>query len=452
MSSKHPAVALVGRQNVGKSTLFNTLIGRRKAIVSPVHGTTRDWNMAEMGWRGSHWQLVDTGGIEQKTESDLAAAVRAQAERSIALSDAVCFVVDGRDDLTSEDKRIAEMLRASRKPIVLVVNKVDHARLRRNVTPDIHRLGFGEALFVSARNGTGTGDLLDRIAELVPHRNAAEEKATTSLLLLGKPNVGKSSLLNRLANEERVIVSPEPLTTRDPQDTLILFGGQQFRIIDTAGIRRAAPLRTRREQEGDANIEQVSVHAGLRELDRTDVAVVILDCTTPVTNQDRRILHIVLTSDAGVLLVLNKWDLITDKTTATMRTFSEQLVRELPFLAGTPMVFASAKSGMRVFDILRVARRVADARQKTVPHDALERFLRERIVPRLPKRSGGGPAHHAPKLEQTGTKPPVFRLSIGARQSIAEGHKRFIIKELRSTFGFAGVPIHLSIEKRLRRV
>lgn len=451
MSSKHPVVALVGRQNVGKSTLFNTLIGRRKAIVSPVRGTTRDWNMAEMGWRGSHWQLVDTGGIEERATSDLSAAVRAQAERSVARADAVCFVIDGCDDLTSEDKRIATILRASKKPIVLVVNKVDHARSRRNVTPDIHRLGFGEALYVSARNGTGTGDLLDRIAEIVPQRHAAEQKETTSILFLGKPNVGKSSLLNRLANEERVIVSPEPLTTRDPQDTLLTFGGQQFRIIDTAGIRRAAPLRMRREQEGDANIEQVSVHAGLRELDRADVAVVILDCATPVTNQDRRILHIVLSSDSGVLLVLNKWDMIANKSTTTIRTFSEHLVRQLPFLAGTPMVFASAKSGMRVFDILRVARKIADARQKTVPHDALEKFLHERIISRLPKRSGGGPVRHTLRLEQTGTKPPVFRLSIGARQSIAEGHKRFIIKELRSTFGFAGVPIHLIIEKRLRR-
>lgn len=451
MSSKHPVVALVGRQNVGKSTLFNTLIGKRKAIVSPVRGTTRDWNMAEMSWQGGNWQLVDTGGIEQKADSGLAEAVRRQAERSIARADVVCFVVDGRDDLTSEDKRIAEILRASHKRIVLVINKIDHERLRRNVTPDIHQLGFGEVFFVSARNGTGTGDLLDRIASLLPHRQAAEEQETTSIVLLGKPNVGKSSLLNCLTNEERVIVSPEPLTTRDPQDTLLIFNKHQYRIIDTAGIRRAAPLRTRRQQEGNANIEQVSVHAGLRELDRADVAVVVLDCATPVTNQDRRILHIVLTSDAGALLVLNKWDLIDNKTTSSVRTFSEQLVRELPFLAGTPMVYASAKSGMRVFDILRSARKIADARQKTVPRDALENFLQERIVPRLPKRSGGGPAHHAPRLEQMGTKPPVFRLMIGARQSIAEGHKRFIIKELRSTFGFAGVPIHLIIEKRLRR-
>ncbi len=450
MKNAVPTVAIIGRRNVGKSTLFNTLVEEPKAMVSSIAGTTRDRNAALVTWRGRAWQLVDTGGMEDNPSGVIDTAVRRHAERAAEDADLLCFVVDGTTGLTQEDWSVARWVRATKKPVIVVVNKLDAPRQRQQIAPEIAKLGFPLSAYLSAKNGTGTGDLLDHIAELLPSQQQTKNDEEIRLVIIGKPNVGKSSLLNCILKEERAIVSPIPHTTRDTQDSLFLFEGQRIRIIDTAGIRRRAKLARMVRRETDARLEQLSVKQTLRSIERADVAAVVLNIAEPLTGQDRHLMQIAEDARIGLLIVANQWDRIPMKTTTSINDIERQIRGFFPFLAWAPIVFVSATTGQRVYDILRAVQKIVAARQQQIPRSALDRFVKAVVAKRKPTQGRGIKPPRLGSLEQIGIAPPSFRLMIGPRQHLPTAYQRFMIQELRAKFGFWGTPISLTIENQLR--
>lgn len=451
--SKHArsTVVLVGRQNVGKSTLLNMLAGADAAIVSPVAGTTRDTTSAIVTWRGQEWDVIDTGGIEDRPVDDIGVSVRRRATEAARKARLVCFLVDGKRGLTKEDTAIARVLRASKKPVILVINKMESNRDRSQQPPEIARLGFARNVMVSAKNGIGVGDLLDMIAAEASAREKTPDRKELRLVLLGKSNVGKSSILNRLLGAERVIVSPTPHTTRDPQDTVFKYKGEHFRIVDTAGLQRHVPRSSHGEAENDERMQLISMQRALDALKRADIAVVVLDATQALTAHDRRILQFALEANVSMMLVFNKWDLVQEKNAMTLFTFTKHIHAELPFVAWAPILCISAKNGQRVFSILTTAMEIARARTKRVSDDALQQFLRKEIFPRWPIRTKGGRMKGTLSLTQMDGMPPTFRVRTSAQAPLAEAQKRFLTNTLRTHFGFIGTPVRVIIEKKLRR-
>lgn len=450
MKRSLPRVALVGRQNVGKSTLFNMLIGERRAVVSPIAGTTRDRTTAPVQWREREWMLIDTGGIEETPTSDLNAQSRTLAERVIENANVVCFVVDGQTGLTREDRAIARILRKSDKPVLLAVNKLDAPRLRAQIPPEIMRLGFSTIVLLSGKNGTGTGDLLDLIAERLSPPRSSLPTSETKIIILGRPNAGKSSLLNRILNEERVLVSAEPHTTRDPQDVQFTFEDHNYRLIDTAGIRRQANLRHQLAKTDLARIEQQSVRMAVEELSRADIAIIVLDIHEPITTQDRHILRLAMDAKVSIVLAGNKWDLIPNKTTTTVHRVEEDIRKELPFITWAPFLLVSAKTGMRVHDLLRLCKKMDTARRQRISTTDLKRFLDKVVTPRWPVRNTKGDPLLPRLLEQTQSAPPVFRIVIGKKQKLPIAYQRYLINALREHFHFLGAPLHLLVDKQYK--
>ncbi len=449
MTQRLPIVALVGRQNVGKSTLLNTLVGSRRAIVSPIAGTTRDPTTARCAWRGRSWTIVDTGGIEETPDDELRKGVRRLAEHAAATADAVCFVVDGKLGLTREDRAVAATLRRLRAPVVLVVNKLDGPRHRANMPQEILRLGFPVIVPISAKNGSGTGDLLDRIASILPGGRSVPAQQPITLLLVGRTNVGKSSLLNRLAGSERVLVARSPHTTRDPQEVLLTRSGVRFLVTDTAGVR--AQRRRARGRETDVDVAAASVERTFARFATADVAAVIMDVQQPVTSLERLILNHALRSRLSILLVVNKWDLVREKTAQSPRAYETMLRRELPFLGSTPLLFVSAATGQRVASLLDTAQRLAAARRRTLSPQTLQSFVDRVIAPRWPQRRRGGRVRELFSLTQMPGIPPTFRVQIGPKQKLPTAYKQFIANALRDQFDFGGTPVRLIIEQKLRR-
>lgn len=446
MTRRFSRVALIGRQNVGKSTLFNMILGEHRAVVSPVAGTTRDATEAQVTWRNKTWLLSDSGGIEAEPVEALGKLARQHAERVLERSDIACFVVDGKHGLTMEDTTIARMLRSRGKTVILAVNKLDGPRLRSQVPSEILALGFSDVVALSAKNGSGTGDLLDAIASKLAAREEQREPET-KLIILGRPNAGKSSLLNRILNEERVLVSPEPHTTRDPQDAVYTFEGRTFRIIDTAGIRRQANLTRQLKKEDDAKIEQRSVYLALQHLERADIALVMLDLRQPITAQDRYIVRKALDARASIVLVGNKWDLIPNKGSATIYKVEQDIRKDFPFVSWAPFTAISAKEGQRVFDLLRLCGNIAVARAQKVGQSDLDHFMKNVIAPRWPIRNSKGTIFTPRGLEQVATNPPTFRVRIGKNQKLPVAYQRFLVNTLRQHFHFVATPIHLEVEK-----
>lgn len=449
MSKRRPVVAIVGRQNVGKSTLFNRLTEEARALTSPIPGTTRDRNRGTVLWRGASWTIEDTGGIEEAPADRIAESVRRLAERAVHEADAVCFVVDGQRGLTGEDRYIARLLRKARAPVILTVNKIDGTMDRERIPEEIGSLGFKHRVLLSAKNGTGTGDLIDLLHSMLP-KPAHEDHDDIRLLLLGKPNVGKSSLINRLVGEERVIVSPTPHTTRDAQDTVMRFRGTTYRLIDTAGIRRQAKISKLSRSRNEEHLELLGVDAALRSLERADVAIVVLDATMPITSQDRRIVREVLSGRVGVVLVANKWDAVRGKDGASLFAFEKTVRASFPFLAWAPLLTVSAVTAQRVRDILTVSKTVADARSRRLTSDELAEFLRM-MRARLSKgRTTRSKTVTLIHIEQTGVAPPQFHLMIGPRDHLSVYHERFLVNTLRERYAFTGTPIGVTIEQQLR--
>jgi GTPase len=441
-----PIVALVGRPNVGKSTLFNRLIGERRAIVQNEPGTTRDRVYGIAEWVGAEFTVVDTGGLQDddeiklgtsESETQIARETREQAVAAIAEADVIVFMVDVTAGPTAGDYEIATLLRRADKPTVLAANKADSVQ-RRETAFEFYELGLGEPIAISSYHGNGTGDLLDRIVENLPE---AEEEAETEgprIAIVGRPNVGKSRLLNALLGQERAIVSDVPGTTRDSLDTQIEWEGEPVTLIDTAGIRR----RGRVEQ----GIERVAVMRSMRAIDRADVVVLVIDATEDFTAQDLHIAGYVEEQKKGLVVVVNKWDLI-EKDHSTMDEYRARAQRELDFMSYAPVVFISAKLGQRVGQVLEMALTVLKEREKRISTAALNKMLKDAVLKHQPPSRPGKWLKFF-YATQADVSPPTFIIFCNDPKQIHFSYRRYIENELREAFGFEGTPLRISFRSR----
>lgn len=433
-----PVVAVVGRPNVGKSTLFNRILGRREAVVAEESGVTRDRHVQAATWNDVDFLLVDTGGIVPFGERDaFDEPVTAIARGAIATSDAILFVVDVRSGITAQDEAVARELRGIDKKVVLCVNKTE-GKGDEQEAATFHRLGLGKPFPVSALHGVGAGDLLDELVRDLPKRAPSPLLDDLQVAILGRPNVGKSSLLNALVGEERALVSEIAGTTRDAVDTLVKWHGKRIRLVDTAGIRR----RTKHEK----NVEYFSVLRSMQSLERCDVAVLMLDATDGVVAQDARIAGEMHESGKGCLVAVNKWDLI-EKDTNTARAFEKQVRDELAFLTYAPVVTISALEHTRISRILEMVWKIGEERKKTVETSKLNDILQKALARNPPRnyQNGTGKVYYA---TQTGTAPPVFRLFVNNPAYFPRHYVRYLNNQIRDTLGFEGSRVRLDLRKR----
>ncbi len=430
-----PLVAIVGRPNVGKSTLFNRLVEEPRAIVEDLPGTTRDRLYADAQWGGAAFTLIDTGGLVLWSEDELTMQVRRQVELAMAEAEAILFMVDVTEGLTAGDEEIAELLRVSQKPLFLVVNKADN-EARRMAATEFFGLGLGEPYPISALHGTGTGDLLDALVASFPPREEVEEVEGVRVAIVGRPNVGKSSLLNALLGWERAIVSESPGTTRDAIDTQMSWDSQLVTLIDTAGIRRRG-----RVQRG---VERYSVLRALRAIQRAHVVVLLLDAPEGVTAQDTHIAGYAMEEARGIVLVVNKWDLMKEADVSEYAKGVRQAFRFIPY---APLLFVSALTGRRVGTVLETALRVYQERLLRVPTSGLNRLLREAVASHAPpsKRGKRLRFYYATQAE---VDPPTFVFFVNEPQLVHFSYHRYLENRLRERFGFEGTPLRLHFRRR----
>jgi GTP-binding protein len=438
---------LVGRPNVGKSTLFNRITGTRRAIVTPIAGTTRDVIAHDAEWRGVTFEVVDTGGMFGASEDPLHALVLERGRRAIQAADLLVFVVDGRQGLVAGDQDIAEAIRAANKPALLVINKTDDRRAKGSV--DFYQLGFDPVTEVSAEHGEGVGDLLDEIVQrLRPSagglRDEMAAKHEVAVTIVGRPNAGKSSLVNRLLREERMIVSEIPGTTRDAVDTLLTWHRRTFRIVDTAGIRR--PGRVAKSGQ----VESVSVLLARRSIESADIVVLMVDATQGATDQDAAIAGEADKAGRGIIIVANKWDLVKDRGPDFVKTFDEALRRQLKFLDYAPILHISALTGERAPKLLETIDRVTESRKVRVRTPELNKFVAE-VTAAHPPASPGRQHVRILYAAQTGIAPPTFVFFTNVATKFHFSYERFLVNQLRERFGFEGTPIRFYVRTRRRR-
>lgn len=431
-------VALVGRPNVGKSTLFNRLVGARVAIVADVAGTTRDRVNAETSWADRRFTLTDTGGIEAEPTPGLRVQVKEQAETAIREADVVVFLVDARDGLTADDLAVAEILRRSQKPVILVANKADNETRRQN-TVEFYALGLGEPLPISAYHNIGVSDLMDQVIERLPPAPPEEpEKEVMKLAIVGRPNVGKSRLLNTILGEERSIVSDVPGTTRDVIDTEFVFKGEPVVLLDTAGIRRAGSV--------EPGVERASVLRAMQAIERADVALLVLDASELGTAQDAHVVGYVLEAYRGLVLVVNKWDLAEkldldeEKATAIVR-------HRFRFVPWAPVVFVSALTGQGIDKLLAQAREVYQERTRRVSTSLMNTMLLRAAARHVPPPVKGRRLHIY-YATQPAVSPPTFVFFVNDPELVHFSYKRFLENTIREAFGFAGTPLRLVFRAR----
>lgn len=435
----HPVVAIVGRPNVGKSTLFNRFLGARDAIVHDQPGVTRDRHAADAEWAGRRFTLVDTGGLIPESQEEIARRVNAQIYAAIEQADVCLLVVDGRTGVTPVDQEMAQLLRESGRPTILVVNKADNAAMGERMRWEFFELGLGEPQPVSALSGIRSGDLLDAVVAALPPEtiDVPADPEEITITVIGKPNVGKSSFLNRLLGEERFIVSPVAGTTRDAIDTTFTWQERKFRLVDTAGIRRHAAL-----EEG---LEYYTYLRAVRSLDRAQVAIVMLDASEPLSRQDLRILNLAEERRRGIVVCVNKWDLI-EKDERTAAGYEAAFRAQARSLAWAPIVTISAATGQRVTRALEVAEDVWKQWHRRIGTPEVNRMLHAATAKVQPPQSKGKRGAKVVRVlygYQAETVPPLFLFYANEPQAIPEHYRRYLENELRATFGFAGVPLRI---------
>lgn len=447
-----PVVAIIGRQNVGKSTLLNRLAGRKIAIVEDLPGTTRDRIFADVSWQGSEFILIDTGGLETKPighstklrtnkpgtspESSISRGVNEQIEAAISEADILIFLVDVRDGVTPIDYEVADKLRKAGKPVLLVVNKADNSRLEAEAVA-FYELGMGEPMAISAHHGRGTAELLDKLVSMLPATPPAETRAEMmKLAIVGRPNVGKSALLNAILGGERVIVSEIPGTTRDAIDTVVDFQGQNVLLIDTSGIRRRGRL-------GDG-VEKHSVIRALRAIERTDIALLVIDASEPLAAQDTHIGGYIQQMAKGIILVVNKWDLVKEKN---MPEWDKNLRSQFKFIPYAPIVYTSAKSGEGVDKVMPRAFQVYQERLKRLPTAAVNSAVQRATAAHNVIRKGGKQLKilYATQAE---VNPPTFVFFVNDPKLVHFSYRRYLENKLRQSFGFTGTPLQLVFKAR----
>ena len=464
-----PTVVLIGRPNVGKSTLFNRISDTRRAIVAPVPGTTRDVIAHPAEWQGAKFELVDTGGMFGASEDPLHELVLDRGRRAIADADLLVLVVDGREGLVPGDREIAKVVRQADVPALVAINKTDDRRARSNAM-EFHQLGFDQVFEISAEHADGVGDLLDAILERLGPRatNVTEvpvasadapvasassrkksathsEPGETAVAIVGRPNAGKSSLVNRLLREERMIVSEMPGTTRDTVDAVLTWHGQQFRIVDTAGIRR--PGRVAKSGQ----IESVSVLLARRAIEAADVVVLVVDASVGATDQDATIAGEADRFGRGVVIVANKWDLMKDRGPDFVKTFDEALRHQLKFLDYAPVLHISAATGERTHKLLEAVTAVSTSRRTRVKTPELNRFV-QKVTAAHPPASPGRKHVRILYAAQTAVAPPTFVFFTNVATSFHFSYERFLVNELRNAFGFTGTPLRLHVRRRPEKV
>ncbi len=449
-----PVVALVGRPNVGKSTLFNRLSGEPRAIVDDVPGTTRDRLFGESSWNGIPFDIIDTGGIDPSSSrkdplsigsADYISQIRWQAEMAVRESDVILFVVDAASGVTPADEEVAGMLRRNQKmvdgkltpPILLVVNKADSAGLRSNAV-DFHALGIGEPFALSALHGTGTGDLLDELVALFPPKEEEVEDESIKVAIVGKPNVGKSSLLNRLVGEERAIVSPIAGTTRDATDTKLNFNGIDVTLIDTAGIRKRGKV--------EPGVEKYSVIRSMRSIERADVSILVLDATVPLSAQDAHIAGYIVEAWKSAVVVVNKWDAV-EKDTYTMAEYTAKIQEDLKFMDYVPILFISAKTNQRVDQVMPMVIRVQEERLARLTTSQLNRIIQSA------QDAHASPAHKGRSLRmyygtQVRSDPPTFLIYVNDPSLAHFTYVRYLENSIRKEYDFIGTPIRVILRPR----
>lgn len=433
-----PIVAIVGRPNVGKSTLFNKLAGQRISIVQDTPGVTRDRVYAQAEWLRYNFTIIDTGGIEPESEDIIVSQMRRQAQIAIETADVIIFIVDGKEGLTAADKEVAQMLRKSKKPIVLVVNKIDSLKEEDNAY-EFYNLGIGDPITISASQGLGLGDMLDKVVE---HFNTdhedEEEDEYIRIAFMGKPNVGKSSLINKLLGEERVIVSDIPGTTRDAVDSYLETEQGKFILIDTAGLRRKSKVKE--------EIERYSVVRTLVAIERADVCILMIDAEEGVSEQDEKIVGYAHEMNKAIMIIVNKWDLI-EKDDKTMNKFKKDIEGKLKFVDYAPYLFISAKTGQRVHKVLEMAKECYDSYNRRISTGILNEIINKAVLMKEP------PVVGLKRLKiyyvtQVGTKPPTFVFFVNDSNALHFSYERYLENQLRSSFDFKGTGIKLQFRER----
>lgn len=426
-----PILAVVGRPNVGKSTFFNRIIGERKAIVEDVPGVTRDRIYAETEWNGREFAIIDTGGIEASTDDPILSQMRDQAVVAMDMADLILFMVDGKEGLTTADIEVGAILRRTGKKVILVVNKIDNPSKMPDTIYDFYELGLGEPIPISSANMLNIGDLLDEIVSGFPDKDYEADEENIKLAIIGKPNVGKSSLVNALTKENRVIVSPIAGTTRDSIDTPFNFEGNDFTLIDTAGLRRRSKVYD--------SIEKFSVIRAIAAIERCDICILMIDAMEGITEQDKKIAGIAHEAGKGMMIVINKWDLV-EKETNTMRDYERKVRSELLFASYAPILFTSVLQGRRIYDILRKAATIQEIRMRRITTGKLNNLIEDAVMMRQPP-SDKGKRLKIYYAAQIGVAPPLFSFNINSRELMHFSYARYLENRLREAYDFEGTSV-----------
>ncbi len=434
-----PVVAVVGRPNVGKSTLFNALAGENISIIKDTPGVTRDRIYADVEWLNRKFTLIDTGGIEPESSDIILSQMREQAQIAIDTADVIIFMTDLKQGLVDSDSKVADMLRRSHKPVILTVNKVDSYKRDMLEVYEFYNLGIGEPIPVSAANRTGIGDLLDEVLKHLPAEDSEdEEDDRTKVAVVGKPNVGKSSLINKLLGENRLIVSDIAGTTRDAVDTAVTYGGQEYIFIDTAGLRRKNKIKE--------EIERYSIIRTVTAVERADVVVIMIDATEGVTEQDAKIAGIAHDRGKGIVIAVNKWDAI-EKDDKTIYRFTEKVRQVLSFMAYAEIIFISAETGQRINKLFDTIDMVIDSQNRRVQTGVLNEIMTEAVALQQPP-SDKGKRLKLYYITQVAVKPPTFVIFVNDKELMHFSYTRYIENKIRDTFGFRGTALRFFIRER----